>query len=344
MSDPAAGTLGQRLKAAREAKGLSTQKAADDLHLDAWVVEALEQGDYARIGPAVYGKGHLKRYAALLALPVAEVLETYETRATLGADALPAAGFGVPPVARSEAPWAKWGGGLALLVIAAAGLARWQPWRAAASAPPATSMSTPATGNSSDVTDWAENTDRSATANGSDAPAIAATDEAARTDEAAASGKVTVQPTRSPAGAPAAPTTAETPAAARIPTTAGTPPAARIPTTARTSTAAAAPTAGTGQARLRLSFSADSWVDVRDAAGHRLFAGNGRANSVKTIAGDAPMKVYISSASGVQLAVNNHTVAIGPQFVAGDVARFEAGADGVLRRDAHTAGSVHPRG
>lgn len=320
MSDPAAGTLGQRLKAAREAKGLSTQKAADDLHLDAWVVEALEQGDYARIGPAVYGKGHLKRYAALLALPVAEVLETYETRATLGADALPAAGFGVPPVARSEAPWAKWGGGLALLVIAAAGLARWQPWRAAASAPPATSMSTPATGNSSDVTDWAENTDRSATANGSDAPAIAATDEAARTDEAATLGKVTVQPTRSPAGAPAA------------------------PTTARTSTAAAAPTAGTGQARLRLSFSADSWVDVRDAAGHRLFAGNGRANSVKTIAGDAPMKVYISSASGVQLAVNNHTVAIGPQFVAGDVARFEAGADGVLRRDAHTAGSVHPRG
>jgi hypothetical protein len=26
-------------------------------------------------------------------------------------------------------------------------------------------------------------------------------------------------------------------------------------------------------------------------------------------------------------------VAIGPQFFAGDVARFEAGADGVLRRD-----------
>ena len=312
MSDPAAGTLGERLKAAREARGLSTQKAADDLHLDAWVVEALEHGDYARIGPAVYGKGHLKRYAALLALPVAEVLETYETRATLGADALPAAGFGVPPGARSEAQWAKWAGGLALLVIAAAGLARWQPWHATVSPPPATSMATPASGNSSDMTDWADPTNRSAPADGSDAPAIAATDEAARTDEAAAPDKVKVmsQPTRwpAPAGAPAA------------------------------------PPAGTGQARLRLSFSADSWVDVRDAAGHRLFAGNGRANSVKTIAGDAPMKVYIGSASGVQLAVNNHTVAIGPQFVAGDVARFEAGADGVLRRDAHTAGSVHPRG
>jgi hypothetical protein len=47
------------------------------------------------------------------------------------------------------------------------------------------------------------------------------------------------------------------------------------------------------------------------------------------------MRVYIGFASGVQLEVNNHAVAIGPQFVAGDVARFEAGADGVLRRDAH---------
>jgi cytoskeleton protein RodZ len=92
-----------------------------------------------------------------------------------------------------------------------------------------------------------------------------------------------------------------------------------------------------------LSFSADSWVDVRDATGRRLFAGNGRANSVKTIAGDAPMKVYLGFASGVQLEVNNHVVAIGPQFLAGDVARFEAGADGVLRRDARAASAADPR-
>jgi hypothetical protein len=35
-------------------------------------------------------------------------------------------------------------------------------------------------------------------------------------------------------------------------------------------------------------------------------------------------------------------VAIGPQFMTGDVARFEAGADGVLRRDpAPRAASPH---
>jgi cytoskeletal protein RodZ len=97
--------------------------------------------------------------------------------------------------------------------------------------------------------------------------------------------------------------------------------------------AAAVPTPGAGRARLRLSFSADSWVDVHDANGRRTFAGNGLANSVKTIAGAAPLRVYLGAGSGVQLEINDRAVAIGPQFFAGDVARFEAGADGVLRRD-----------
>ena len=87
------------------------------------------------------------------------------------------------------------------------------------------------------------------------------------------------------------------------------------------------------RARLRLSFTSDSWVDVRDATGKSAFAGNGAANTVKTIAGAAPLHVYLRSASGVQLEINGRAVAIGPQFFSGDVARFEAGADGVLRRE-----------
>jgi cytoskeleton protein RodZ len=100
-------------------------------------------------------------------------------------------------------------------------------------------------------------------------------------------------------------------------------------------------TAGSGRARLRLSFSADSWVDVHDISGRRVFAGFGRANSVKTIAGNAPLRVYLGVAGGVQLEINERAVAIGPQFVTGNVARFDAGADGVLRRDSH---AVRPHG
>ena len=108
--------------------------------------------------------------------------------------------------------------------------------------------------------------------------------------------------------------------------------------------AAAAPLPGAGRARLRLSFSADSWVDVHDASGKRTFAGNGLANSVKTLSGPAPLRVYLGFGSGVQLEINDRAVAIGPQFFAGDVARFEAGADGVLRRDSHAINrTVRPR-
>src|SRR6202048_4119347 len=80
MTDPGT-TTGPRLKAERERRGLSSQKAADELHLDGWVIDALEAGDYERIGPSVYAKGHLKRYAALLGLPSAELVSGYESRA-----------------------------------------------------------------------------------------------------------------------------------------------------------------------------------------------------------------------------------------------------------------------
>jgi cytoskeleton protein RodZ len=96
--------------------------------------------------------------------------------------------------------------------------------------------------------------------------------------------------------------------------------------------ASAAIAQGGGRARLRMSFSADSWVEVREAGGATLFRGKGPANSVKVIAGVAPLTVFLGYVSGVQLEINNRVVAIGPQFVHGDVARFDAGADGVLRR------------
>jgi len=76
-------------------------------------------------------------------------------------------------------------------------------------------------------------------------------------------------------------------------------------------------------------------VEVTNAAGQRVFAGYGHANTVKSIAGSAPLRVYLKQAGGVQLEINDRAVAIAPQFVTGNAARFEAGADGVLRRDAH---------
>jgi cytoskeleton protein RodZ len=302
-------TTGPRLKAERERRGLSSQKAADELHLDGWVIDALEADDYDRIGPSVYAKGHLKRYAAFLGLPPAEIMAGYESRTqTQTQTPKPSAAqpanvrLRTDPPAVSNLPWPAIVGSVAVALLAV-GVLWWKPWHQHRASPVA--GGTPAAN-----------------------PSAASADNA--TDSAVA---VVASADASPAPAPS-PTPSSVPSPLMPP---GETAATRTARTTPSSPSEPDATAGMGRARLRLSFSADSWVDVHDAAGRRVFAGNGRANSVKTVAGIAPMRVYLGFASGVQLEINNRAVAILPQFLAGDVARFEAGADGVLRRDARSA-------
>jgi cytoskeleton protein RodZ len=67
------------LRAERERRGYSVQYAAEDLHLDVWVIEALEANRFEALGAPVYAKGHLRKYATLLGLAPATVLERYES-------------------------------------------------------------------------------------------------------------------------------------------------------------------------------------------------------------------------------------------------------------------------
>jgi cytoskeleton protein RodZ len=301
MSDVAQ-ALGLKLKAERERRGVSAQKMADDMHLDGWVIEALEAGDYQRIGPAVYAKGHLKKYASLLGVSAVD---------SPAADAKPPTVTAPIPIIRLDrpAPTAHLPGralaGAAVAAVLVGGVVWLRPWHAA---------STPK------------------------APALPAVAH----PSAAASAVDTPPPASAEGGTAALPSSpAERAAAAAAPSAKSPPAKGLVQTTGRSAAAprpgaengAADLTPGVGRARLRLSFSADSRVDIYDFSGKRIFGGNGRANSVQTIAGTAPFRVYLGFASGVQLQVNDRAVAIGPQFVSGDVARFEAGADGVLRRD-----------
>jgi cytoskeleton protein RodZ len=303
-------SIGPRLKAERERRGLSSQKAADELHLDGWVIDALEAENYDRIGPSVYAKGHLKRYASLLGLPADEIMAGYESHAQ-APQAEPVQTPNVllrtdaPVVSElvSELPWPRIAGSVALLLLIL-GVLWWKPWHPRSSAPA---------------------NDQSLAGNPSTTPASGAAESSAAAAPPAASpamnGLIPTSLASSPAPAPSLGGAPGTGAAAAAGADAEAP-------------------AGMGRAHLRMSFSADSWVEIHDAAGRRVFAGNGRANSVKTVAGIAPMRVYLGAASGVQLEINDRAVAIGPQFMAGDVARFVAGADGVLRRDSRGAAAA----
>ena len=71
-------TPGGMLRAERERRGYSMQQVAEDLHLDVKVIEALETNRFVVLGAPVYAKGHLRKYAMLLSLSPATVLERYE--------------------------------------------------------------------------------------------------------------------------------------------------------------------------------------------------------------------------------------------------------------------------
>jgi cytoskeleton protein RodZ len=70
-------SIGARLRAARETKGLTILQAAERLHVDPRVLEALEAQNFEVLGAEVYVRGHLRRYAESLGESAAQLQELY---------------------------------------------------------------------------------------------------------------------------------------------------------------------------------------------------------------------------------------------------------------------------
>ena len=68
---------GKRLRAAREARNLTTVQVAQQLKLKNAYIEALEEDDYQRLPSLLYVRGYLKCYARLLGLPEQEVTAAF---------------------------------------------------------------------------------------------------------------------------------------------------------------------------------------------------------------------------------------------------------------------------
>ena len=103
---------GARLRGALEHQGLTVVQAAEQLHVDARTLEALEAEDFAALGADVYVRGHLRRYAELIGESPAELQELY-------ASSRQAARPDLTRIARRE----RGGGGARLVLPALLGLA-----------------------------------------------------------------------------------------------------------------------------------------------------------------------------------------------------------------------------
>ena len=71
--------IGETLKKAREAKGLTTAELANELHLKTQIVEDLEHDDFHNITASIYGRGFIKLCAERLGLDPAPLLAEFAT-------------------------------------------------------------------------------------------------------------------------------------------------------------------------------------------------------------------------------------------------------------------------
>ncbi|MEY4071975.1 MAG: hypothetical protein RLY94_130, partial [Chloroflexota bacterium] len=85
--------IGERLRAAREARGLSLEAVAAELRIRSVILAAMEREDHAALPERVYLLGLLRTYARFLGLDPANVAASWA---------------GVPSAPAPE-PQAKWG-------------------------------------------------------------------------------------------------------------------------------------------------------------------------------------------------------------------------------------------
>jgi len=75
--EPTGPVGGERLAEARRELQISVHEVAKELHLDEPKVRALERNEFDVLGAPVFAKGHLKTYAQLVNVDVADVLADY---------------------------------------------------------------------------------------------------------------------------------------------------------------------------------------------------------------------------------------------------------------------------
>jgi len=153
-----------------------------------------------------------------------------------------------------------------------------------------------------------------------------------RTAQSAQTAAPRVEPAAAAAPADSSPANAET-AAPPPAETAPAPEPAAAPATAPAAAVAAEPPSATRLARgatplsLDVTFDAESWTEISDARGEKLFVGLGTPGKRLTLRGEPPVAVTFGNADAVRLIVDGERYQIPTQGRQGKLVRFSIASD-----------------
>ena len=326
---------GRRLREARTAARLSQDDVAVRLRLDRRVVDALERDDHRSLPEPTFVRGYLRSYARLLGLPAGPIVEAYDreghTPPGLVAD------LSRRQEVRSSDPPVRLMTYVVVAALVTLGVLWWRyertpepvpldqagatppPVLAApaltgrAAAPPPTPAASPAVAGTP-------------TPAAAGVPALAAGPALAPGTTAAPGTPTPALPVR--AGATAA-ATAPTPPAGMGTAAPAAPPGSVAP--GATAASAAAEPASTppavpegGPNRLVLRFKHDSWVEVYERGGKRVFFNQAKGGQVLSLSGTPPFRVILGYARDAQVEYNGALFDHAPH-TSRDIARFTVG-------------------
>ena len=304
--------IGSRLRAAREAKGLSLSQLADQTRVRISALESIEAGDFERLPEPIYVQSYLRAFAQAVGVPVDPVLEAFRrTSPSVPPASAVAAAVSRRTIETRPSAGLSMGGialGLAALALVAGYLFVSLRSRAITNPNTVVAPTTQSTSDPPGTVAGTETPDTSGSSNPTGDPTAGTTSG----DTAAAVGTVTLSVTSTPPGASVlldgisigvtplldAPVTAGSSRELRVELPGYKATVKTVDLSSNRSYAATLvpnPPAGTPATpvtagQVTLTFQGPSWVRVTDATGKRVYEGIPAKGTVKNFPGPVTVR------------------------------------------------------
>ena len=279
---------GQLLRNAREQLGWTREQVASRIHLRLTLIAAIESDTYDKHTSHTFIRGYLRTYAKLVGIPEETILAAYDKLGLTPPDNIDMQSFSRRSRQQANDSRLKVVTWLVILVLIALSVAWW--WQS--------------TARRSAGDEALAATEMSATSSTPAEPAITPPD-AINTDQVEGA---TVAPAATDVTAPAVVSEASATLAPASAAVAPTDVSADVGAVTDVAVSGANGTESNEAVvdpatapQLKMSFTADCWLDVKDANGKTLFSGLKKANDELVLEGAEPLKFIIGAPMAVKL-------------------------------------------